>query len=190
MRNTILLNIILLLFFFMPLTKVRSQDVTQKRYCTTIKAYSPIELLYKIEKKYLYNGKRKARQSAKSHKETRQILTNKLSQIFSCDSIFLIRAKNTHESKYSELIWSHEDSIQYEYHYPTKELLIIRDPILKRISLDVKSNIPLYWARISCDYCLSITIYRIYRMDRNIYQVIVDFTGYDYANDHYYPPNR
>ena len=117
----------------------------------------------------------------------RQNYSEDISKIFSADTIYLIGSYNYHESDYTELIWSKEDSIEYIYQFGCRKLTRKKEFGLTEMLPTIKSKIPLYWAKVMGMYCAPTIVYRIYRKRMNIYDVIIDSTQYDFDKGRFYP---
>ncbi len=168
-----------LLFFFS--INVNGQKKKIKRYSMTIEASTPLEVVCKVmEKKCLIK-------SSDYLNKIRENYSMDIFKIFSADTIYLIGYYNYHESDYTELIWSKEDSIEYIYQFGIRKLTRKKEFGLTEMLPTIKSKIPLYWTKVLGLYCAPTLVYRIYRKRKNIYDVIIESTQYNYDKGCFYP---
>lgn len=177
-QNYKVIVIILLSFVFsIRSTKMIGQERIQIRYKTTIKASSPLDLLYKMQKKKWLIGK------PGIMKKLRLKYSDEISKIFSSDTIYLIGLYSYDNSCYDELIWSKEDSIQYYYQFGVFDLKRNYDCGMTEMLPVIRSNVPLYYSSPMNRYRDPVLIYRIYRKEENKYNIIIDRTDYDYEKE-------
>lgn len=161
--------------FSLRSTNMIGQEKIQIRYKTTIKASSPLDLLYKMQKKNFLLKK------PGIMKKPRLKFSDDISKIFSSDTIYLIGFLDDETCSYEELIWSREDSIQYycQYQFGVFDLKRNSNFWMTEMLPVIRSNVPLYCLKPVKRYWASILIYRIYRKGENKYNIIIDVTDYD-----------
>ena len=175
------LNIIFLSLFFLISINVNGQKKKQKRLSTSIEAYSPLELLYKMEEKKCLIDR------IDFLNRIRDNYSEEITRIFNADTIYLIGYYNYDESDYTELIWSKADSIEYIYQFGCRKLTRKKEFGLAEMLPVICFNTPLYWSKHIYRNCASTLVYRIYRKRKNIYDVIIDDTQYNYEKGCFYP---
>ena len=139
----------------------------------TVKASSTLELIYKVNRKSYKRAK-----FSKRLREIREQIASEIDKIFMADTIFIISREDIHESAFSELIWSKNDSIEYTFHYHNQILYkdegdIATNLILKKI----RENKPLSKLLKECDYDYDlVTVIKIIRERPNIYNYFIYYT--------------
>lgn len=76
-----------------------------------IKASSPLELIYKIDRKIYGNS------FSKHLKKVKEPIVDDIDRVFLADTVYVISRKDIDESSFCESIWSKKDSIEYRFHY-------------------------------------------------------------------------
>ena len=143
----------------------------------TVKSSSSLELIYKIDRK-MYNNR-----SSKHFKKIREQIIEDIDKVFMADTIFIISREDIHESAFSELIWSKNDSIEYTFHYHDQifhkdEGDFALDYILKRIKENKSLPNPLKVYEHNHE---PIEVRKIIRQNFNVYSYFIYETYFEWS---------